>query len=342
MVDTGKYLIRLSNCIFVDGARRSIVCDLQRNCFDIIPKDLSRIVSKYQGKKIIEVYQDHGSADKEILDEYFDFLVENEYIFLSDHEGDAKRFLPADIRHETYHQLYHAIIDISRDTDLELGKIVSELDQLNCESVLLRFPEYASMDQIISIAALFNETQIRNIEIIIPFYNEAMEYNFETFFLEYQRVGKLVLYNSPVNSTKEFLFGHSTLKYTSFDFLNNKHCGAVDTSFFCPNILHFNEAHFHNTCLNRKIAIDTCGNIRNCPSMKETYGNIQDIKLAEAIEKPGFKKFWDITKDQIEVCRNCEYRYICSDCRAYLEDPENIYSKPSKCGYNPFTFEWVQ
>lgn len=36
----------------------------------------------------------------------------------------------------------------------------------------------------------------------------------------------------------------------------------------------------------------------------------------------------------------CEFRYICIDCRAYLVAPENIYSKPQKCGYDPFTNKW--
>jgi len=108
------------------------------------------------------------------------------------------------------------------------------------------------------------------------------------------------------------------------------------------NIESFTEAQHHNTCLNRKISIDSEGNIKNCPSMKESYGNIRDTTLQEALEKPGFKKYWNINKDQVEVCKDCEFRYICTDCRAYLEAPENIYSKPLKCGYNPYTCEWEE
>ncbi|MBX9448398.1 MAG: hypothetical protein KL787_01185 [Taibaiella sp.] len=59
----------------------------------------------------------------------------------------------------------------------------------------------------------------------------------------------------------------------------------------------------HNTCLNRKIAVDAEGNIRNCPSMKERYGNIRDTTLAQALMKPGFKKYWSITKDRVTKCR---------------------------------------
>lgn len=76
--------------------------------------------------------------------------------------------------------------------------------------------------------------------------------------------------------------------------------------------------------------------------MTESFGNIRDTTLKQAIEKPGFKKYWNITKDQISVCKDCEFRHICTDCRAYLEDPEDSFSKPLKCGYNPYTCEWEE
>ena len=120
------------------------------------------------------------------------------------------------------------------------------------------------------------------------------------------------------------------------------HCGIISPDYFSIHIKTFTEAQLHNTCLNRKIAIDVDGNIKNCPSMPHSYGNIKDTTLKEALEHPDFKKYWYIHKDQIEVCKDCEFRYICTDCRAYLEDPDNLYSKPLKCGYNPYTCEWEE
>lgn len=81
--------------------------------------------------------------------------------------------------------------------------------------------------------------------------------------------------------------------------------------------------------------------------MPESYGNIKDTTLEEALNKPGFKKYWNVTKDMIEVCKDCEFRYVCTDCRAYTErttfDKKEIdLSKPLKCGYNPYTNEWAE
>jgi SPASM domain peptide maturase of grasp-with-spasm system len=119
-------------------------------------------------------------------------------------------------------------------------------------------------------------------------------------------------------------------------------CGSVSTAMFSCRSKFIKEAQLQNSCLANKISIDADGNIKNCPSMKESFGNVRDTTLAEAIEKPGFKKYWDINKDKIHVCKDCEFRYVCTDCRAYVEDPEDILSKPLKCGYNPYTGEWSE
>ena len=64
--------------------------------------------------------------------------------------------------------------------------------------------------------------------------------------------------------------------------------------------------------------------------------------LSKPWQYPDFKKYWFINKDQIAVCKDCEFRYICTDCRAYIENPEDMYSKPLKCAYNPYTSEWEE
>ena len=76
--------------------------------------------------------------------------------------------------------------------------------------------------------------------------------------------------------------------------------------------------------------------------MSQSFGNIKDTTLEEALNHPDFKKYWNIKKDDITKCKDCEFRYICTDCRAYIEDPDDIYSAPLKCGYDPYTGEWEE
>lgn len=39
-------------------------------------------------------------------------------------------------------------------------------------------------------------------------------------------------------------------------------------------------------------------------------------------------------KDDIHICKMCEFRYMCFDCRVYITDINDIYSKPLKCKYD--------
>ena len=47
-----------------------------------------------------------------------------------------------------------------------------------------------------------------------------------------------------------------------------------------------------------------------------------------------------ISKDQVKVCKDCEFRYMCSDCSAFTKNPEDKFDKPLKCNYNPYTAKW--
>jgi SPASM domain peptide maturase of grasp-with-spasm system len=102
----------------------------------------------------------------------------------------------------------------------------------------------------------------------------------------------------------------------------------------------FMESKFHNSCLNRKVTIDKNGDVYNCWNIGKSFGNIETKSIFEILGLPGFKKHWQIKKDEIAVCKDCEFRNICTDCRAFLNDPSDIYSKPLKCGYDPYTNTW--
>jgi len=53
-----------------------------------------------------------------------------------------------------------------------------------------------------------------------------------------------------------------------------------------------------------------------------------------------FQTLWSITKDKVNKCKVCEFRMVCPDCRIFIEDPNDIYSAPLKCGYDPYTGLW--
>jgi radical SAM protein with 4Fe4S-binding SPASM domain len=96
-----------------------------------------------------------------------------------------------------------------------------------------------------------------------------------------------------------------------------------------------------NPCLGHQIAVDTEGEIKPCLWWSSDLGNIHDPGSIKSMILSGkFDKYWEITKDEIEVCKDCEYRYNCMDCRINTSPlNEKLTAKPTFCRYNPYTGE---
>jgi len=75
--------------------------------------------------------------------------------------------------------------------------------------------------------------------------------------------------------------------------------------------------------------------------MKGSFGDHRAVSLADVVSREDFRRVWRARNDEIQVCRDCPYRYACTGCRALLEDPDAADSKPLKCGYDPYTDAWT-
>jgi SPASM domain peptide maturase of grasp-with-spasm system len=89
------------------------------------------------------------------------------------------------------------------------------------------------------------------------------------------------------------------------------------------------------------MSISANGDIKNCPSLQKVFGNLLKDSILTIVKKKEFQKLWHINKDKINICKVCEYRYSCTDCRAFIEEPDNNLSKPLKCGYDPYKGVWL-
>lgn len=324
----------------VKGATRTLFCDLQRKAYRFIPNELQELLKIAQKNTIIEVKKHYNNQYDEIIDENLALLEKEEFIFFTDH---PEWFPEMSKKWKNHSTISNAIIDINPIRFLDFKNIWEQLGKLGCEHAQLRAFEFLSLIELKNIMGKIDNNRIISVEILMPFSKEIRTKDYLDIVYSFPRIFSLTLHSAPSTETlffSETEMGHIFLVEDKVSSAN--HCGLIDSSFFTIHIQSFTESLHHNSCLNRKISIDTDGNIKNCPSMQENFGNIKDTSLTEAIEKPGFKKNWNINKNKIHVCKDCEFRYICTDCRAYVEDPEDILSKPLKCGYNPYTGEWSE
>lgn len=100
----------------------------------------------------------------------------------------------------------------------------------------------------------------------------------------------------------------------------------------------------HN-CLAGKITITDNGNVLPCIfSREQIVGNVR-TKPMEKVMEGKIQDIWQTTKDDVLVCQDCEYRYVCFDCRPISEgatcgNGEYKTAPYPRCTYNPYKGEW--
>jgi len=96
------------------------------------------------------------------------------------------------------------------------------------------------------------------------------------------------------------------------------------------------------TCWNGKIAITPSGDVIPCVFARDlVVGNVIKSSLKDIINSRKLKDLWEITLDDVEVCKDCEYRYACFDCRALpYSITKNLFARSPNCNYDPYTGQW--
>ncbi len=111
-------------------------------------------------------------------------------------------------------------------------------------------------------------------------------------------------------------------------------------------IAHYSSSH---SCLAGKITLTETGEVLPCIfSRTQSMGNvIHPGGLEAVINGQGTQVIWNTTKDQVLVCQDCEYRYVCFDCRPLSEglaggQSDYRHAPYPRCSYNPYTGEWAE
>ncbi len=333
--------IKIHSCInIVKGHQESVIIDTQRNLmWKIETKDADFLLSIDKCKST-DIYKNVKPEDKAKYEELIQNAFENELVFLTDIPDNYPPI--SDYWNEPF-AITNLIWDF-KNSDFENEKAFDILKGSYIKSAQLRFFTSIEASDFELLLAALKQTHVKAFEFILPYSDTFSQDFLQKVVNKYDSIAIIAFYNAPQSNTtflKEKGMGIIQY-YTDKSITNEKSCGIVSAEYFTLNIKHFTESQHHNTCLNRKISIDAEGNIKNCPSMAQSFGNIRDTTLEKALAHPDFKKYWNVKKDQISVCKDCEFRHICTDCRAYIENPEDMYSKPLKCGYNPYTAEWEE
>lgn len=335
-----KYFKLFADCIPVRGMHRSIICDLTLERYRIIPNELFELLEMLKVKSVNEIKETYHHQIDEGIDKYVNLLANEQW----GHWTDMPHNFPdLSMQWDVPNEIQNCIVDVE-DPERSLGYLRSflgQLDKLRCEAMQIRFFVSVDLDTLHAFMEVVQTSLIQYVEIFFPYALFINDRNFVDFYLTYVKIRSIIIYNSP-EAKFEYLNDHQQggICFVPEVITSEKHCGLVDKSIFQINTRFFVEAQSFNTCLNRKIALDKNGFIKNCPSMQNHYGHISAARIQDVINDE-FRDVWRMNKNEVKGCRDCEFRYICSDCRAYIEDPLDRNSKPLKCGYDIASGIWM-
>jgi SPASM domain peptide maturase of grasp-with-spasm system len=332
-----KYFKLFSSVILVKGSKNSILIDLQRNQILKVSNfflEVESILSNLSIQKCLEILG--CDKEKQLLSLITNLLdLELGHLTIS-----PESFPPIKPVFRTPFLITNMIIDYN-DFVLETFNsneiLFEQIVQLNIPHIQIRIYNEYSIDALLQLAKYLKDSRIVSIELYLNYSDNSIPEEFQKLMDTNLSVAQIIVFNSELN--KSFKYRSMYVHYLT-QCLKLECCGVISYEYFVSTTNFYLQSKNYNSCLYRKISVDVNGNIKNCPSMVNDFGNINDKTHIEVIQNKEFIKIWDLNKDKINICMDCEFRYICTDCRAYLENPNDILSKPLKCGYNPYTGEW--
>lgn len=345
-----NYFKIFPNIKVVLGKVNALIHDLDRGSTELIPYDFAVILLELDRKiKIEEILSQYDENDQKIISENLRYVADKEYgIFCSEELFCC--FPSMSLNFDEPNIISNAIIELKVSNIFNLNGYLLQLEELGCFDVSIILYETVSEKIFIDILQQIPQNRLKSVEIISMWYEQINNQFFSHINQFCSQITNLAFYAAPfdrietLDREKNILFQR---QFVTKILKNFTHCGQVELKNFNTNMPKFLEAINYNSCLHKKIAIDIEGNIKNCPAIVQSFGQIKNTRLKEALEKPGFKNYWSITKDHISTCKDCEFRYVCTDCRGYTQ--KNIVnekgldiSKPLKCGYDPYSGKWEE
>ncbi|WP_394676802.1 grasp-with-spasm system SPASM domain peptide maturase [uncultured Sphingobacterium sp.] len=340
-----KYLYVYASIFPVKGYTRTMLVDTFRRALYFVDNSYHRLFDEFRKHKLNEIYNMlEEDFDRGEFEKFIEYLISNELAILVD---EIETFPPMNMYWDDPSVINNAIIDVGEKLH-NFKQIFEDLNSLGCKHIQIRAYHTLKLNDISSILEEYEQNDFRSIEIYSK-YKEGFT-TIEQFGILQKRYPYLSLIIH--GATKDELIIHTPcpdipswelgrLLFVRQEIMSCSSCGIINQkTFYPPSLELFMENQIYNGCLNRKISIDIDGEIKNCPSMSNSFGNIENQSLSAVAERQDFQVLWNINKSQIKICSDCEYRAVCTDCRAYLQSPDDIFSKPLKCSYDPYKGAW--
>jgi len=224
---------------------------------------------------------------------------------------------------------------------LDIGKLVDHLNNLRVSNLQIRiFNVNLNYEQLDDMLGFFKNSLMRGIEIFLPYTETISVQELHQLITDNKRIFKIVIFRSPFNKIvfcnkpeldKKVVFINKDIEIDTNDVI------ALETFEIRRNI--FLEAKNFNVGLNRKLWIKQDGSISNGSQTRLAKYINEDFNLTVFVYDNKDLFVNSICNDKIEVCKDCQYRYMCIST-SKLEYNDNKIYKKEMCSFNPYTNSW--
>ena len=337
-----QYLYLFSNCVPVRGYGRSLICDLQNQRFEFIPNDLYACLLKHNNKKIIDVLNSYQKEEhQEIIQNYLNFLYIKQFIFLSPFE---ESFPTLSYEENQASVIYMAVFTLSKQTEAYFNKFLSFITLLNCKNLQIIIDDSFDFSSFYNYLVSIELSVVQYVEIILSYSILKSADEIIKMKSDFSIIHNICVYNTPLEQIDYIKTAIDSEIKISFAlendievFLSNNYTFMINQSFFI-------ESHFSNPFYYKKIFINSLGEIKNTYKNIDSFDNISNINNIEEfqriIQSRLFQKYWFVKKDACDICKDCEFRYICFDNRIPYKKKQFGYYYKEICNYNPYICKW--
>lgn len=319
-------MLSLFEDIFItDGFNRSLLMDVTRGKYYLIPKMWSKIISHFNKNILVEdialYLQRPGLLE---VGKLYRFLTEKELVF--DISEDLLQYFPKiKEEYETPSLLDDIFITISL-SNIDFLSILCDSSIFKSGNIFtfrLFVEDEVLLKQEHKLNQIINKLPLSSLLIIVL--NESLKSKMSSLLKKKNVV--ITCLEMPIGV---FFFQEEVYK-------DRYPLISIDM----PQIM---GSKSHNMYYHKSVFITSEGYISNSFEFSmRTKVHLKDIitdgkKFEDLIAKPFFKRLGNIPLSKVEICKDCEFRRVCIDCR--VPRLSGNYWQKEDCLYNPFISKW--
>jgi hypothetical protein len=309
-----------TSCQIVKGYKNALIYDLHRAEIHKISLEFADFL---QHTEVIQ-FDNNWQDEKK-------YLIENDIIFQIENESESELFPDIDFSFFEPNLITNAVVQGINIEDASYK--INLLSELGLRHLVL-IVNNLSIQEVMEFVNRFQSTRLYTVQLIVmddTVLSDFIQADSDGFFQN-----QTLIQTVRITSDSNFQSESKRIIAEKIDFTTNQS--------YRLNINLFSESQTKHSYFNRKVVIDFKGNIKNGLLTERVFGNIYSIKKSEELRKiileSAFQHLWLVKKDDCNICKDCELRFMCIDNREPLMSNNGFYYHKGTCDYNPYIGKW--